>query len=233
MNANDFMGALRPHITAPEKAKLQRFYKGSDPKTRALGVRFGTVFKIAKDFVDLPLPQVEKLLDSHYYEVRMGAVAILDHRGRKKLSDDQRRELYELYIRRHDRIDNWDLVDRAAPHVVGRYLFDKPREILYELAQSRSPWPRRTALYSTLYFIKKGDLDDTLRLAEHLVSDPEELIHKAVGTMLREVGKRAPERLLAFLDRYADTMAPVALRYAMEKLDAETRQRYRVVAKSW
>lgn len=230
MKADDFIQALKTHITEAEKDKLQRFYKGSDSKTRALGVRFGTVFKIAKEFVDLPLPQVEQLLESHYYEVRMGAVAILDHRARKKLSDDQRRELYELYIRRHDRIDNWDLVDRAAPHVVGHYLFDKSRDVLYKLAKSQDPWQRRTALYSTLYFVKKGDLDDTLKLAHQLVNDPEELINKAVGTMLREVGKKAPERLWAFLDQHAATMPRITLRYATEKLDTGTRQRYMTTA---
>lgn len=226
MKADDFIQKLKTHVTNEEKDKLQRFYKGSDVKTRALGVRFGTVFKIAKEFIHLPLAQVEKLLESHYYEVRMGAVAILDHRARKKLSDPERRELYELYIRRHDRIDNWDLVDRAAPHVVGHYLFDKPRAILYQLAKSCDLWQRRTALYSTLYFVKNGDLDDTLKLAAQLVNDPEELINKAVGTLLREVGKKAPERLIEFLDRHAAIMPRITLAYATEKLDAAARQRY-------
>ncbi len=144
MTADTFVEALQPHVSEKEKEKLRRFYKGDDPNTKALGVKFGTVFKIAKEFAELPLEHVEQLMESDFYEVRMGAMAILDYKARsKRITDAQRKELYDLYMRRHDRIDNWDLVDRAAPHVVGGYLFDKSRDPLYTLALSESQWKRR------------------------------------------------------------------------------------------
>lgn len=227
MTADTFVDALQPHISEKEKEKLARFYKGNDPRTKALGVRFGTVFQTAKEFTELPLEHVERLMESEFYEVRMGAMAILDYKARKKrLTDDQRQALYDLYMRRHDRIDNWDLVDRAAPRVVGGYLFDKARTPLYELARSKDQWRRRTALYSTLFFVKRGDTTDTMRLAEALVNDPEELVNKAVGTILREVGKQDEEILTAFLDRTAATMPRTTLRYATEKLDPARRRHY-------
>lgn len=227
MTASTFIQALQPHVTEKEQEKLTRFYKGDDPNTKALGVRFGTVFKTAKEFTDIALEEVERLLESDYYEVRTGAMAILDYKSRRKrITDDYRKELYDLYMRRHDRIDNWDLVDRAAPHVVGGYLFDKQREPLYKLAESNNQWKRRTALYSTLYFVKRGDTGDTMRLAEALVYDPEELVNKAVGTMLRELGKTEENQLTTFLDRIAATMPRITLRYATEKLDPELRRHY-------
>ncbi len=227
MTADTFIEALRPNVSEKEKEKLQRFYKGDNPDTAAFGVRFGTVFKTAREFTDLPLDQVERLMESDFYEVRMGAMAILDYKARKKkITDDQRKELFDLYMRRHDRIDNWDLVDRAAPHDVGGYLFDKSRDPIYELALSENQWKRRTALYSTLFFLKRGDTQDTMRLAGELVNDLEDLVNKAVGTLLREVGKTDENLLTAFLDRTAATMPRTTLRYAIEKLAPPHKRRY-------
>ncbi len=145
---------------------------------------------------------------------------------RKRTPGARRRERFELYLRRHDRIDNWDLVDRAAPHVVGGYLVDKPRDVLYGLARSAIVWERRTAIVATYFFIRHGETDDTFAIAELLVDDHHDLIHKAVGGWIREAGKRAPERLLAFLDQYAATMPRTALRYAIEHLDKPARAHY-------
>lgn len=191
------------------------------------------VFALAKEFIDMPPDQIEILLESPVHELRVGAVSIMDFQARRSSTpDSRRRELYELYLRRHDRIDNWDLVDRAAPHVVGGYLADKPRDALYALARSPNVWERRTAIVSTWFFIRRGDLDDTFAIAELLVDDDHDLVQKAVGGWVREAGKRDPGRLLAFLDRHAATMPRTALRYAVEKLDKPTRTHYMGLARA-
>jgi 3-methyladenine DNA glycosylase AlkD len=144
----------------------------------------------------------------------------------KKTPESRRKELFDLYIRRHDRINNWDLVDRSAPYVVGGYLFDKPRDVLYKLAHSKNVWERRTAIVSTYYFVRKGDVTDTFKIAEILVNDGEDLIHKATGGWLREAGKKDPKKLLTFLDKYAKTMPRTALGYAIERLGKKQREHY-------
>jgi 3-methyladenine DNA glycosylase AlkD len=149
-----------------------------------------------------PLAEIEKLLENKYYEVRMGAVSMMDFQARnKRITPEDRKALFDLYVRRHDRINNWDLVDRAAPYVVGGYLAEKPRDVLYRLARSRNPWERRTAIVSTYFFIRSGDLDDTFRIAEILVNDKHELVQKAAGSWVREAGKRDQKRLLQFLEK--------------------------------
>jgi 3-methyladenine DNA glycosylase AlkD len=144
----------------------------------------------------------------------------------RKRSPDRKRELFELYLRRHDRIDTWDLVDRSAIWVVGEYLVDKRRDVLDRLAASDRPMERRTAILATFAFIRRGELDDTYRIAEALIDDPEDTIHKAVGWMLREAGKRDTARQATFLEAHAARMPRVMLRYAIEKLDKPTRARY-------
>jgi 3-methyladenine DNA glycosylase AlkD len=177
--------------------------------------------------MDMPLTEIEKLLESPIHEARVGAVSIMDFQARsKKTSEQRRKELFDLYIRRHDRINNWDLVDRSAIYVVGRYLIDKPRDILYKLARSKNIWERRTAIVSTAYFIKQGDLDDTYNITEILLNDEEDLIHKATGWMLRAAGGVDRQRLLRFLDKYAATMPRTTLRYAIEHFDKEQRDHY-------
>jgi 3-methyladenine DNA glycosylase AlkD len=181
----------------------------------------------------MPPEEIEKLLESPLHEVRAGALSIMDKQARRKRTPESRRkELFDLYLKRTDRIDNWDLVDVACPYVVGGYLFDKPRDVLYELARSESLWERRTAIVSTAYFIKQGDVADTFGIAELLLDDEEDLIHKATGGWLREAGKRDRRRLLSFLDRHAPTMPRTALRYATEHLDREQRTHYLSIKKS-
>jgi 3-methyladenine DNA glycosylase AlkD len=190
-------------------------------------IGMGQIFALAKERKNMPLAEIEALLESPVHEVRVGAVSIMDWQARdRKTPVERRRELFELYIRRHDRINTWDLVDRSAIWVVGEWLVDKPRDVLYTLAESAAPMERRTAILSTVAFIRRGELDDTYRISERLLGDDEDLVHKAVGWMLREAGKRDAPRLLAFLDAYAATMPRVTLRYAMEKLDKGTRDRY-------
>jgi 3-methyladenine DNA glycosylase AlkD len=204
-----------------------RFYKGDNKKTKSTGNTFASIFKLAKEFKDLPLSEIEKLLDSDYYEARMGAVSIMDFQARdKNISRDHKKKLFDLYICRHDRIDNWDLVDRSAAYVVGGHLFNGERDILYNLAKSKNVWERRSAIVSTHYFIRENDLNDTFSIAELLVNDKHDLINKAVGSWIREAGKKDEKRLIQFLNRYGSTMPRTTLRYAIEKLSKKQKDTY-------
>lgn len=190
-------------------------------------VGMGQIFGLARELMDMPPSEIERLLESPIHAVRVGAVSVMDWQARdRKTPAARRQELFELYLRRHDRINTWDLVDRSAIWVVGEYLTDKPRDPLYQLAASAEPMERRTAILSTAAFIRRGQLDDTFEIAEILVDDPEDTVHKAVGWMLREAGKRDPGRLAAFLEAHAATMPRVMLRYAIEKLEKPERDRY-------
>ncbi|MFN8386024.1 MAG: DNA alkylation repair protein [Anaerolineales bacterium] len=205
----------------------------ADKKDQIMGVKMGQIFALAKEFMGMELDEVEKLLDHPAHEARVGAVSIMDFQARsKKTTPERKKELFDLYIRRHDRINTWDLVDRSAIWVVGSYLLDKPRKILYKLAKSKMMAERRTAIVSTLFFIGKHDLDDTYKLAEMMLYDKEELIHKANGWALRYAGDMDKKRLLKFLDQYAATMPRVTLRYTLEKMDKKTKEHYMGLGKS-
>jgi 3-methyladenine DNA glycosylase AlkD len=229
-SAAQFVKRLKGISSSSEVAKVARYFK-ADPTfagdNKIMGVRIGSIFPIAKEFDKADLLEIEKLLESPYYEVRLGAVSIMDFQARARTTPPEQKEaLYDLYIRRHDRINNWDLVDRAAPHVVGGYLFSRPRDVLYSLARSKNPWERRTAIVSTYYFLREGQTADTFAIAEILVDDGHELVQKAVGSWLREAGKKDPARLLRFLDVHSPAMPRVALRYAIERLDKAARTHY-------
>ncbi len=154
-----FVERLEQHQSDEEMRKIQRYFKtGAGEYGEGdvfIGVRMGEVFGLAKEYVDLPPDEIETLLESPVHEVRAGALSVMDKQARRKRTPESRRkELYDLYLRRIDRINNWDLVDLAAPYVIGGYLVDKPRDILYELARSEDLWERRTAIVSTSYFIR-------------------------------------------------------------------------------
>jgi 3-methyladenine DNA glycosylase AlkD len=170
LTADQFVKRLK--TLRSSKAAKALAHLASDEDDVVMGVRMGQVFALAKEFMNLPLDQVEKLLESPIHEVRVGAVSIMDFQARsKRTSASRRKELFDLYIRRHDRINTWDLVDRSAPYVVGGYLFDKPRQILYRLARSKAMPERRTAIVSTGYFIRQRDVDDTFKIAAWLLDD--------------------------------------------------------------
>jgi len=231
LTAKQFIVRLNQHASPSDAAQMQRYFKTAPGEYGAgdvfIGVRMGNVFALAKEFAEMPLDEIEKLLESPIHEARAGAVSIMDFQARrKKTSDARRQELFELYLRRHDRINNWDLVDRSAMYVVGGYLYDKPRAVLYRLARSKNIWERRTAIVSTAYFIRQRDLDDTFKLAEMLLRDEHDLIHKATGWMLRAAGDTDRERLLEFLDQHAATMPRTMLRYAIEHFDQKQRVQY-------
>jgi 3-methyladenine DNA glycosylase AlkD len=191
------------------------------------GLGMGQVFALAKEFMNTPLREVETLLKSPIHKVRVGAVSIMDFQARsKKTSEECRKELFDLYMRRHDRINTWDLVDRSAIWVVGSYLFDKPRKVLYKLAKSKKMPERRTAIVSTLYFIGKKDVEDAFKLAELMLYDKEDLIHKANGWALRFAGDKDRKQLVKFLDIHAASMPRVTLRYSLEHFDKKLRDHY-------
>lgn len=230
-SAERFVERLYAHRSPEQREKYQRYFKTGERQygegDEFAGVRMGQVFALAKEFIDMPPDEIERLLESRIHEVRAGAMSIMDKQGRsKKTPESRRKDLFDLYLRRTDRINNWDLVDLGAPYVLGRYLSDKPRDVLYGLARSENLWERRTAIVASYYFIRQGDLDDTFAIAEMLLEDDHDLIHKAAGGWLREAGKKDLGRLRTFLDRYAATMPRTMLRYATEHLDKEERKRY-------
>jgi hypothetical protein len=229
--AENFVEKLKTYQSEEELKKIQRYFKSGEGEygegDQFIGVKMGQLFALAKEFIEMMPDEIEKLLESPIHEVRAGAVSIMDKQARnKKTPESRRKELFDLYLRRHDRINNWDLVDLGALYMTGSYLFDKPRDMLYQLAHSENIWERRTAILSTTYFIRQNDLDDTFKLAEILVHDEHDLVHKATGWMLRFAGDKDRTRLLNFLDKYAATMPRVLLRYSIEKLDDEQRDHY-------
>ena len=225
ISAEQFIKKLKTYRS--REAAKSHGHLTADEDDKIIGVRMGQAFALAKEFMDMPPNEIEKLLESPIHEVRVGGVSIMDWQARsKKTPAERRKELFDLYIRRHDRINSWDLVDRSAPYVVGGYLFDKRRDILYKLARSRNIWERRTAMVSTGYFIRQGDIDDTFKIAEILLKDDQDLIHKATGWMLRAAGGTDRQKLLSFLDKYAASMPRTALRYAIEHLDKEQKDHY-------
>jgi 3-methyladenine DNA glycosylase AlkD len=233
LTANRFVARLRAVQSDAELAKIQRYFKSGAGEygegDTFLGVRMGDVFSLAKEFIDLPPAEIERLLESDLHEVRAGGLSVMDKQARRtKTPEYRRKELYDLYLGRMDRINNWDLVDLAAPFVVGGYLFEygKPRDVLFELARSANVWERRTAIASTASFLRQGEADDTFRIAEILLDDPEEIINKAVGGWLRVAGDIDRPRLLALLDGRAATMPRVTLRFALEHVEPEVRAHY-------
>jgi 3-methyladenine DNA glycosylase AlkD len=229
--ATQFISQLYILQSDAELKKIQRYFKSAAGEyaegDKFIGVRMGKVFALAKAFMEMEVSEIEKLLESPIHEVRTGAVSIMDFQARsKKISDSRRKELFDLYLRRHDRINNWDLVDRSAPYVVGGYLYDKPRKILYRLAKSKNMWERRTAIVSTFYFIRQGDVADTFKIAEQLIHDKEDLIHKAAGGWLRAAGAKDKQLLISFLDKHAHKMPHTMLRYSIEHFDKKTRSFY-------
>jgi 3-methyladenine DNA glycosylase AlkD len=231
LTAERFISELEVHRSATERAKLMKYFKTGPGEYGEgddfIGVRMGTLFDVSKRFTGMSVHELETLLESPVHEVRAGALSIMNQAAMAKRTPEARRkELFDLYLRRHDRINNWDLVDVACRYVVGVYLADKPRDVLYSLARSQNVWERRTAIVSTWWFIRAGDLDDTFALSEILVDDEHDLIHKATGWMLRYAGDKDRDRLCEFLDRHAATMPRTLLRYSIEKFPPELRAHY-------
>lgn len=214
----------------PEKAEvLSSFFQTKKGEYAAgdvfLGVTVPQNRKVAAPYTHLPLLEVEKLLQSKYHESRFVALVILVdkfERGNKATKE----AVYNFYLNHTQRINNWDLVDVSSYKIVGSWLLDKDRAILYDLAKSTWLWDQRIAIVSTMAFIRNHEFEDTLRLSEYFLTHTHHLIHKACGWMLREVGKRNKATLTQFLNNYAPQMPRVMLRYSIEKLSKEERKSY-------
>jgi 3-methyladenine DNA glycosylase AlkD len=214
----------------PDDAKfLQRFFRTGPGEygegDRFLGIRVPDTRRLARELRGMPLDQIERLLHDPYHEARLLAVILLADAYDRGTSAE-RNAAFRLYLRNSTRINNWDLVDLSAPNVVGAHLATRPRARLDKLARSRNLWERRIAIVATQHFIRNRDFDDTLRIAQVLLHDEHDLIHKAVGWMLREVGKRDRAPLEAFLDEHAHEMPRTMLRYAIEHFSPTERRRY-------
>jgi 3-methyladenine DNA glycosylase AlkD len=231
LTAKNFIRQMNLFQSDAEREKLKRYFKSGEGQYGAgdefMGIRMGQLFQLTKAFVSMPVKELDKLLDSNVHEVRAGALSIMDKQARiKKTSESHRKELYDLYMDRMDRINNWDLVDVSAIYVIGGYLFDKPRKVLYKMARSKNMWERRTAIVSTAYFLKHRDSEDTFKIAELLLEDKEDLIHKAAGGWIRQAGKGNRPKLISFLNEYAALMPRTMLRYAIEHLDKKQKEYY-------
>lgn len=236
LTAKAFIAKLKTFQSDEELRKIQRYFKSGEGEyahgDTFIGVRMGTVFALAKSFVAMDPREIEKLMESDIHEARAGAMSIMGQQAMlRTTSDARKKELYDLYLRRHDRINNWDLVDLAAKPVVGQYLEDKPRAVLRKLARSKNMWERRTALYACLWFIMKlKETKDTEEICALMIGEKEEVIQKAVGALIRCIGIDRP-RLHAFLQQHAAKMPRVMLRYAIEKLTPAERAEYMALGK--
>ncbi len=217
-------------LADPKKAALcRRFFKTGrgeyGENDKFLGVMVPEIRTLAKRFHELSILKIQKLLHSPFHEERMLALCILTRqydRGDNKM----RAQIYDLYLVSARYINNWDLVDTTAPHIVGRHLEEKSKTILFRLAGSKNLWRRRIAILSSFWEIRKGRVGLTLDLAEKLLHDSHDLMHKAVGWMLREVGKKDCMALRKFLDAHAATMPRTMLRYAIERFTKNERRQY-------
>ncbi|WP_431965251.1 DNA alkylation repair protein [Nocardia sp. bgisy134] len=237
--AADVRQALAEAADPADAIHLQRFFKTGPGEYGEgdvfIGVRVPTTRTIAKRFAALDLTEIDDLLDSAVHEERLAGLVILNARFAKAakprtLDVAEQEKMVRLYLDavHRGRVNNWDLVDASAENVLGPWLLDRPRDLLFELAAADSLWERRVALLTTFAFIKAGDASTTFQLCEQLLADRRDLIQKAVGWMLREVGKRIDRALLTgFLDEHAARMGRTALSYATEHLDAAERSAYR------
>jgi len=220
---------MRDLANAKQADVARRFFKTGPGEygegDQFLGIRVPAIRKVAAEHRDVPLPDVSALLASQWHEERLLALFIM---VRQYARGDQphRERLFRLYLRQTKHVNNWDLVDSSAEHIVGPHLLPKERVLLTRLAQSRSVWERRIAVLSTFHYIKRGEFADALRIARVLLEDEHDLIHKAVGWMLREIGDRDRGVEEAFLQQYVQGMPRTMLRYAIEKFPEGLRRSY-------
>ncbi len=191
-----------------------------------LGVRAPKIRLIAKKHIDLSIADMKILIKSKYHEERFLGLIILVNKYSKTKNNETRNQLYKVYVSSFKYINNWDLVDVTCSHVIGKHLMDKDRSILYTWAKSEDLWTKRIAIVSTHCFIRKNELQDTFKIAKILLNDEHDLIHKAVGWMLREAGKRDLEKEEIFLKKYYNIMPRTMLRYAIERFPEPKRQKY-------
>lgn len=217
-------------LSDKKQAKLlQRFFKtGKGEYSEGdifLGIKVPVQREIAEKYSNLSLPKIQELLKSKIHEHRLTGLIILVNKY-KKANEEEKANIFNFYLKNTKNINNWDLVDMTAPRIVGHFLSDKKKNILYELANSENLWEKRIAIVSTAYLISKSEFEDALAISEILLDDSHDLIHKSVGWMLREVGKKDESILEGFLKQHYKVMPRTMLRYAIEKFDEEKRKKY-------
>lgn len=229
--AQEVMDALSSHASDSDAVFLQRFFKTSKGQYGDgdvfIGVRVPATRMVCRAFYDLSLQETQKLFDSPVHEHRLSAAILLVEKYKK--FPELRDKIYDLYLENvyKGRVNNWDIVDLSAEKIIGPQLINKPQDLLFALATSDDLWQRRVAVLTTFHYIKNAQADTTIELAKLLLHDQHDLIHKAVGWMLREVGKRVDEAILIdFLDQHAHEMPRTMLRYAIERLPDATRKYY-------
>ena len=234
MKAADVRKELKSMADPDKAAMLQRFFKTGPGYYGEgdifIGVMVPQSRQIAKKFSQLPLGEVRTLLYSCIHEERLVALLILAWRYNSSLSSSmEKEEIAKFYLEHIKQVNNWDLVDLSAPNILGAHLVDRDhrRRLLYRLAGSENVWERRIAMLATLHFIRNDDFSETLKIAGMLLHDRHDLIHKAVGWMLREVGKRDAAAEEAFLEKHWSVMPRTMLRYAIERLPESKRRRYK------
>ncbi len=216
-------------LKSKEKAKiLAGFFKTGKGEYGEgdvfLGITVPEQRKVAKKYLDLKLTDIQKLLNSKIHEHRLVALMILVEQYEKDIRD--KKLIVDFYLKNTKKINNWDLVDSSAHYILGDYLFDKEKDILYNLLKSDNLWERRIAVISTFSFLRQGRYAETLEFSEKLLNDREDLIHKACGWMLREMGKRDIKVLRKFLDKFTGKMPRTMLRYSIEKFSKPEREKY-------
>lgn len=216
--------ALVARSDEEKKVVLPRFFKTSKGQYGEgdifLGVTVPNIREVAKEFKDINFDIIEELIHSPWHEMRMCALLILVNNSKKEVTKDT----FDFYLSQTKHINNWDLVDLSAPQIVGKFLLNKERDIIYRLAESDLLWDNRIAIVSTLTFIRNNDLDDTYQLSLKMMNHKHDLMHKSIGWMLREAGKRDAKRLYDFIMKYKNIMPRTMLRYSIEKFDKETRK---------
>jgi 3-methyladenine DNA glycosylase AlkD len=216
--------ALVARSDEEKKVVLPRFFKTGKGQygegDKFLGVTVPNIREVAKEFKDINFDIINELIHSPWHEMRMCALLILVNNSKKEVTKDT----FDFYLSQTKYINNWDLVDLSAPQIVGKFLLDKKRDLLYQLAESDLLWDNRIAIVSTLTFIRNNDLDDTYQLSLKMMNHKHDLMHKAIGWMLREAGKRDTKRLYDFIMEYKNIMPRTMLRYSIEKFDKETRK---------
>ena len=217
---------LQALSNAEKREIFPRFFKAGKGEygegDRFLGVTVPNIRAIAKLHKDISIEEIRELIRSEWHEVRLCALIIMVEKSKKK-DEALRKELFNLYLSQTKRINNWDLVDLSCRFIIGEYLLDKSRNILYQLAQSPLLWDNRIAIVSTYAFIRKGQLEDTYALSDLMMQHPHDLMHKAIGWMLREAGKRDSERLYDYVMSHRADMPRTMLRYAIEKFSPKER----------
>lgn len=208
---------------------FKRFFKTGQGEygegDKFLGITVPVLRSVARKYQGFALSDIRELLESPVHEHRFVALEILVMKYEQSSSKEQQK-IVDFYLRNSSRINNWDLVDTSAPYILGDFLLLHSRKIIYSLARSKDIWKRRISIIATLTLIKKNEIDDTLKIAEILIKDDHDLIHKATGWMLREVGKQNERVLRDFLDKHAAQMPRTMLRYSIEKLSFKLRKKY-------